>query len=88
MTGSACDWYYWHGVGAFDFGQMHKYTADGAFFHSPNQAQVEFLCDIAELSQSWVPTSVRTIARSEANQRLNARFRNAVGYRCGDPRPW
>ncbi len=88
MTGSSCDWYYWHGVGAFDFGEMHKYTSDGAFFHSPNQAQVEFLCDIAELSQSWVPTSVRTIARSEANQRLNARFRNAVGYRCGDPRPW
>lgn len=88
MNGAACDWWYFHGVGAYDFGEMHKYTTDGRFFHSSNQAQVEFLCDIAELSQWWVPASVRTIARSEANQRLSMRFRNAVAYRCGDPRPW
>lgn len=88
MTSKGCDWYYWHGVGAYAFGEMHKYTTDGRFFHSPTQAQVEFLCDIAESSDNFVPASVRTIARAEANQRLANRFRNAVGYRCGDPRPW
>jgi hypothetical protein len=88
LGAGGCDWFYSHGVGAFDFGQMHTYTSDGRFFHSPNQAQVEYLCDIAEVSNSWVPASVRTIARSEANQRLATRFRNRVAYRCGDPRPW
>ena len=28
-------------------------------FHSPNQVQVEYLCDVADQSQSWVPASVR-----------------------------
>ena len=83
-----CDWFYFHGVGDYAFGAMHEYNRDGSRFHSPNQAQVEFLCDIAEVSHSWVPASVRVLARVEANQRLAARFRNAVGYRCGDPRPW
>jgi hypothetical protein len=88
MNGRACDWYYWHGVGAYAFGEMHKYTTDGQFFHSPNQAQVEFLCDVSEMSKWWVPTSVRNRGRIEANQRLGSRFRNTVAYRCGDPRPW
>lgn len=88
LNSKGCDWYYWHGLGAYAFGEMHKYTSDGRFFHSPTQAQVEFLCDVAESPKSFVPASVRSIARSEANQRLANRFRNAVGYRCGDPRPW
>jgi len=88
LTGTGCDWYYWHGVGAYAFGEMHKFTSDGSFFHSPTQAQVEFLCDVSESSNGFVPSSVRLIARAEANQRLSARFRNTVGYRCGDPRPW
>ncbi len=88
LNSKGCDWYYWHGVGTYAFGEMHKYTSDGRFFHSPTQAQCEFLCDVAEVSQTWVPASVRTVARSEANQRLSSRFRNAVAYRCGDPRPW
>ncbi|MGZ6368203.1 MAG: hypothetical protein ACXWPS_19860 [Ktedonobacteraceae bacterium] len=88
MSGAACDWYYWHTVGQFEFGEMWKYTSDGRFFHSPNQAQVEFLCDLAELASGFVPSSVTLLAKSEANQRLSTRFRNAVGYRCGDPRPW
>lgn len=88
LNSKGCDWYYWHGVGAYAFGEMHKYTSDGRFFHSPTQAQVEFLCDVAEVSKAWVPMSVRNVARTEANQRLASRFRNAIGYRCGDPRPW
>jgi hypothetical protein len=88
MTGNACDWYYWHTVGQYAFGEMWKYTSDGRFFHSPNQSQVEYLCDIGELGTGWVPTVVEQLARAEANQRLGSRFRNAVGYRCGDPRPW
>jgi hypothetical protein len=88
LTSAGCDWYYWHTVGQYEFGEMWKFTPDGAFFHSPTQAQVEYLCDLAELPSWFVPSSVQTLARSEANQRLSARFRNKVSYRCGDPRPW
>lgn len=88
LTSEGCDWYYWHRVSEFDFGHMWRYTPDGRLFHSPTQAQVEYLCDVAELGEGWVPNSVTVQARSEANQRLANRFRNAVGYRCGDPRPW
>ena len=88
LTGAGCDWFYWHTVSQYDFGDMWMYTSDGRYFHSPTQVQVEFLCDIAELPVAFVPTSVIMLARSEANQRLSTRFRNAVAYRCGDPRPW
>ncbi len=63
-------------------------TRSGDFFHSPNQAQVEYLCDIAENAADFVPASVRQLAESEANQRLTSRFINDVAYLCGDPRPW
>ena len=87
-AGPHCDWYYWHGVGAYAFGEMWKYTPDGRFFHSPTQVEAEFHCDVAELSQPFVPRSVREIARWAANYLFDMRFRNAVGYRCGNPRPW
>lgn len=88
MGAGGCDWYYWHGVGAYAFGEAHKYTSDGRYFHSPNQIQVEFLCDIADYGNGWLPSIIGTRAVSEANNRLANRFRNAVAYRCGDPRPW
>ena len=52
-------------------------------FHSPNQVQVEFLCDVADQSQSWVPNSVRLRATADANARSAARFINGPGYSCG-----
>jgi hypothetical protein len=85
---SGCDWWYWHGIGAFAFGEMWKYTSDGKYFHSPNQAQVEFLCDVADYPKSWVPASVRQAAKSDADTRASQRFRNGPGYKCGNPRPW
>jgi hypothetical protein len=88
QNGAGCDWYYWHGVGAYAFGEAHKYTTDGTFFHSPNQIQSEFLCDVDDYGEGWLPAIIATRARSEANNRLSGRFRNAVGYRCGDARPW
>lgn len=88
LSTKGCDWYYWHSVGTYEFGEMHKYSANGAIFHSPTQAQVEFLCDIAENSADFVPASVRLMAESEANQRITTRFVNQIPYLCGDPRPW
>jgi hypothetical protein len=84
----ACDYFYFHGIGAYAFGAMWQNNGTASRFHSPNQVQVEFLCDVADFPQSWVPNSVRLAAKSDANTRASARFINGPGYFCGDPRPW
>jgi hypothetical protein len=85
-----CDYYYFHRISDFDFGQLDRYdpNPEHLLFHSPRQVQVEFLADLAELSQPWVQTSVTQAARAFGNARLRAEFVNAVGYRIGDPRPF
>ena len=88
--GHDCDYYYFHGSGAFDFGQLDRYDTNPAhlLFHSPRQVQIEFWADLAELSQPWVPTSVTTMARNYGNLRLAQEIVNPIGYRIGDPRPF
>jgi hypothetical protein len=85
-----CDYYYFHGTGAFDFGQMDRYDTDPnhLLFHSPYQVAVEFHADLAEMSLPWVPLIVTQSARSIGNNRIDNRFVNAVGYRIGNPRPF
>lgn len=87
-TQNACDYFYFHGIGAYLPGAMWETTRTAARLHSPNQVQVEFLCDIADYPAPNVPASVRQAARSDANQRSTGRFINGPGYSCGAPRPW
>jgi len=82
----SCDYFYFHGISQYVFGAMWENNGTASRFHSPNQVQVEFLCDVAD--QSSAPSSVKTAARADANARAAARFINGPGYRCGDPRPW
>ncbi len=88
LSGDACDYFYFHGFGAYNFGELWQEDGTAKRFHSPNQSQVEYLCDIADFPQSWVPMSVRTAAASDANTRAVTRFINGPGYTCGSPRPW
>lgn len=88
MSPCGCDYFYFHGVGAYAFGAMWQNNGTASRFHSPTQVQVEFLCDVADQPQPWVPASVRLAARTDANQRSAARFINGPGYFCGNPRPW
>lgn len=87
-TVNGCDYFYFHGIGAYAFGAMWENNGTASRFHSPNQAQVEYLCDIADQPQGWVPNSVRLAAQSDANTRAAQRFINGPGYSCGSPRPW
>ncbi len=87
-TANGCDYFYFHGVSEFVFGAMWEDDGTANRFHSPNQVQVEFLCDVADQPQSWVPNSVRIASSNDANTRAAERFINGPGYRCGDPRPW
>ncbi len=87
-TVNGCDYFYFHGIGAYAFGAMYQTNGTASRFHSPNQVQVEFLCDVADLSKNWVPASVRLASKSDANQRSDERFINGPGFKCGSPRPW
>jgi hypothetical protein len=88
MTGKNCDNFYFHGVGAFDFGYLWYTDGTGDHFHTPNQTQVEYLCDVAILPQSWVPAAVSQAAQKDTEQRVKTRFINGPAAKCGDPRPW
>jgi hypothetical protein len=88
MNPCGCDYFYFHGIGAYAFGAMYENNGTASRFHSPNQVQVEFLCDVADLPKAWVPASVRIAAQTDANQRAAGRFINGPGYVCGSPRPW
>lgn len=87
-TWTGCDYFYFHGIGAYAFGALYQTDGTANRFHSPNQVQVEYLCDVSDQPQWWVPQSVRLAAQADANQRSTARFINGPGYYCGDPRPW
>lgn len=85
---NACDYFYFHGIGQYAFGALYQTDGTANRFHSPNQVQVEFLCDVADYPVWWVPNSVRLAAAADANTRAVQRFINGPGYSCGDPRPW
>jgi hypothetical protein len=87
-TAPGCDYFYFHGVSQYVFGELYQTDGTANRFHSPNQVQVEFLCDVADYPQSWVPASVRQAARADADARAAERFINGPGYKCGDARPW
>jgi hypothetical protein len=87
-TINSCDYFYFHGVSKYLFGDLWQNDGTANRFHSPNQVQVEFLCDVADQSKSWVPKTVRDTAAVDANTRAAQRFINGPGYTCGSPRPW
>ena len=55
--------------------------------HSMNQIQIEWLCDLSEFGEWWVPVTTGLVAKSEANDRMFNRIRNPPGWTCGSPRP-
>jgi hypothetical protein len=87
-SASGCDYFYFHGAGAYAFGTLYQTDGTANRFHSPNQVQVEFLCDVYDYPQNWVPWSVRSAAKTDADYRSATRFINGPGYKCGNYRPW
>jgi hypothetical protein len=88
VSGANCDYFYWHKLRAYQFGDLWQQDGTGNRFHSPNQSQVEFLCDLADFPAKWVTTSIRIEASHDANKRATSRFINGPGYSCGNVRPW
>ena len=74
------DWYF-HYLNSYPYGSLAGHR------HSMVQIQIEWLCDLAEFGEWWVPYTTGIIARSESNDRMNNRIRNPPGWTCGQPRP-
>ncbi|HKV06755.1 MAG TPA: hypothetical protein VJ725_01370 [Thermoanaerobaculia bacterium] len=74
------DWYF-HNLNSYPYGLL-AFTR-----HSMNQIQIEFDCDLAEFGKPWVPLSIKTAARADANSIMTNRIRNPPGWTCGQPRP-
>lgn len=74
------DWFP-HYLNSYSYGSLagHK--------HSMNQIQIEYLCDLGEFAEGWVPLSISTTASSESNSRMNNRIRTPPAWSCGTPRP-
>ncbi len=70
-----------HLLGQYSYGSLagHK--------HSMNQIQIEYLCDLSEFAEWWVPVAITNAAKSESNSRMANRIRNPPGWTCGNPRP-
>jgi len=90
-----CDYFDGHTIEDYhsstsDFGNLHRIQprSNGPrTFHSPNQVQVEFLCDLYNYAEDFVPASVKELAKSEANHRIDTRFFNTVPFRVGNSSP-
>ena len=85
-SGSNCtsncsdDWYF-HNVNSYSYGNLDGHR------HSMTQIQIEYLCDLSEFGEWWVPATIATFAGNEANTRMTNRIRNPPGWTCGVPRP-
>ena len=74
------DWIFHHAYG-------YPYGSLAGKRHSMVQIQIEYLCDLSEFGQSWVPFWTGFVAGLEANNRMTNRIRNPPGWTCGQPRP-
>jgi hypothetical protein len=74
------DWFF-HALSSYGYGSLEGHK------HSMVQIQIEYLCDLSEFGEWWVPLSTALVAKSEANDRMTNRIRNPPGWTCGQPRP-
>jgi len=90
-TLGTCDFFYFHGATVYPKGTLWYQDNNqgvGKYFHSPFQNQIEFLCDIANFGDDWVPLSVVKDAQGWAQQVATQAIINGPGYRCGIMKPW
>lgn len=79
-TNCTDDWYF-HYLNSYGYGQLAGHR------HSMNQIQIEYLCDLGEFAESWVPLLIANAAKMESNDRMANRIRNPPSWSCGLPRP-
>ena len=74
------DWLF-HSLGVYPYGDLRGHK------HSMTQIEVEFLCDLAEFPEPWVPAMIVQLAKSESTVLMNNRILGSPGWTCGQKRP-
>lgn len=74
------DWFF-HPLDDYEHGELSGHT------HAMNQIEIEYLCDLSEFPDPWVPAGIALVAEAAANSRVNNRVLNPPGWICGEPRP-
>jgi hypothetical protein len=86
-AGTSCDYFYFHKLRDYDFGQLPSYsTGSPLLFHSPQQVSTEYLCDLAEEGTDWVSSQVAVLSKLEANYLIANVFVHPVPWTCGTNR--
>lgn len=74
------DWLF-HSLHQYPYGDLRGHK------HSMVQIQVEFLCDLSEYADFWVPTTTRQLAKSQSILYMDNLILNPPGWTCGQRRP-
>jgi hypothetical protein len=86
-TFNGCDYFYFHGISAYAFGAMYQTDGTANRFHSPNQVQVEYLCDVSDQPKWWVPASVRLAAALHTGSGIEPAAHRLAGWLAGFEAP-
>lgn len=86
-TETACDHFRPHTHGAYQSGELWRAGQGRRSLMSVYQVQLEYVCDLSDNAQTWVPYSVREDAANGAGWLANHRFIEKVPYWCGSTRP-
>lgn len=80
-TSNCSDDWFFHYLNSYPYGSLAGNR------HSMVQIQIEWLCDLGEFSEWWVPFLIASTTSSQANSLMTNRIRNPPGWTCGLPRP-
>ena len=87
-TAKGCDYFYWHGISAYAFGAMYQTDGTANRFHSPNQVQVEFLCDMANPQRNVVGTgSTDGLNTVKVSDQMGTQHRYFITYTENNSKP-
>ncbi len=75
------DNWYFHWFMEYPYGQMEGHK------HSMYQMDIEFLCDLKEFREPWVPVNLEILAGTWSNLLMDQFILDPPGWTCGDPKP-
>lgn len=85
---NSCDWFYPHTTSAYAPGEMYQHDMTENRFHSPFQVQIEYICDMVDNPNPWIPASAILVATNAAATFSTNFIMNGIGVFCGTNRPF
>lgn len=82
-----CDHFRAHAHTSYQAGELYLSGSVGRSAIPVYQIQLEYLCDVSDNAEPWIPYSVRESAANEAGWLTKNRFVESVPYWCGSTRP-